>query len=190
MAKQIQLISLDESWNNIEHIIIDLLNRFNSLNKIDKDTKYLIGKYLLKYIFQKLTTCSIEFETSMGGLMTYVSSNKYPFVVFYLDESKITTSKEILEYMTLDQYKSILKSLIRDFNKITNNKIIYCNFPYNNIKNIAMEESTNSPNELYLKQEIMKQHKMRKSASFKVARKIANKYSLTLDELKVRKIIS
>jgi hypothetical protein len=190
MAKEIHLISLDECWNKMEHVVINLLNDFNALSKIDKDTEYLIGKFMLKYIVQKMTTCSIEFDNTTDGLVTYISSSVYPFVMFYLDESKITQEKEILEYMSLERYTKMMRKFVRDFNKITNNRIMYCEFPYNGIKNIALEESTNTPNELYLKLEIMKQHKLKKTSPFKVAVKLADKYSLKLDELKIRKIIS
>lgn len=190
MKRSIEVLSLDDAWNKMEHKVIDLLCKFNSLENINKDTKYLIGKYLLTFVLQSITTCSIEFENTTEGLITYISSKKYPFKIFYLDESKITNNKEILEYMDMKTFLVMLKSIIKDINIASNNRIILCDFPYTNIKNISFDEYTNTPNELYLKTEIMKQHKLKRRSTIETVFKVCHKYSVKLDELKIRKIIS
>jgi len=157
---------------------------------IDRDAKRIIGKILLKYILRMITTCSIEFDNTAQGLFTYLSTARYPFVIFYLDENRITHDKEILEHMSYDEYVILLKELVRDFNQVTNYRIINCEFPHDMLKNISMGQVTKSPSELALKMEILLQHYQRKKLPMKRIQEVASRYSIELNDLQKRKVVS
>lgn len=190
MKKSIQFISFDDAWNKMEYKVIDILLEYGCLGALDKDAKILIGKIMMKYVLRKITTCSIDFDNTKDGLFTYLSTTRYPFVVFYLDESKITRDKEILEYYSYNEFVSFFKDLVRDINQVTNYKIIKCEFPYNQVKNISMGEITTTPAELELKKQILLQHVQQKKLPLKRIQEVASRYSVDLDELKLRKITS
>src|SRR5690554_6681373 len=99
MAKKINILSLDYIWETIEYEIINLLNDYDALDSVDKDTFHLIGHHLLKYIIRQITTCTVDFDQTEEGLQTFLSTERYPFNIFYIDYDDISSNKEILEYM-------------------------------------------------------------------------------------------
>lgn len=192
MEKQIQLISIDEVWDTLERQIIDELFKFGCFQakKIDKDGKIIIGQILLKYLLRRITTTSIYFENTLDGIISTLNNYEYPFVIFYIDDSKISHSKEILEIIEYNEFINLLKELIRDFNQVLNFRIISCRFPYTIIKNLNMGEATKTHTELVLKTEIMLQHYQRKKLPMKRIQKVASKYFVELTELQQRKVMS
>lgn len=188
MAKKINILSLDYIWETIEYEIINLLNDYDALDSVDKDTFHLIGHHLLKYIIRQITTCTVDFDQTEEGLQTFLSTERYPFNIFYIDYDDISSNKEILEYMDKETFVKKLKGMIRDFNKITNNRILELKFPYKNKKNISLGEDTKTEEALKIKKEILLQHKQKKKTPIKTILKLCKKYSIVLDELKIRKI--
>lgn len=189
MKRRINVLSLDYAWDTIEYKIINLLSDYGALDTVDKDTFYLIGHFLLKYILKEITTCSINFESGTKGLETTLSTSKYPFNIFYIDYSNISDNKEILEYIDKKEFTKKLKSMVRDFNKITNHKIMEIKFPYQDIKNKSLSEISGSEEDLFLKKSILFQHKSKTKTPMKDILKLCKKYSIVLDELKIRKIL-
>lgn len=185
----IHIINFDYIWDQIEHKLIDLLHEYDSISKPDKDMIYLIGNYTLKYILKTITTCSISFDNTPSGLLTPTSTKRYPFVVFFVDYNNINLKKEILEYIQYDDFINILKKLIKDFNKITNNKIIELKLDSYH-KSIIMKEETKTEFELEIKNEILKQVYVKNKRDLKTIKKLCKKYTVPLDTLKIRKIFS
>lgn len=188
MSKRINVLSLDYAWDAIEYKIINLLNDYGALESPDKDSYNIIGHYLLRYIIKQITTCSIDFDRTEEGLVTTLSTGRYPFNIFYIDYNSISDNKEILEYIDKKEFIKKLKSMIRDFNKITNNRILEITFPFSDRKNVSLKEETFLDEDLLLKESILFQYKLKPKTPTKTIFKLSKKYSVILDELKIRKI--
>lgn len=186
--RKIQLISLDEAWDKIEKSIVDTLWEYD-IKTIHKDAKILIGRIMIEYILNKITTCNIEFENTVNGIITRLSSKKYPFVIFYIDENKINKNKEILKIIDYVTFLKLLRELVRDLNTITNNRVLWLKFPFDLIKNVSISENGNSPQETYLKSEILHNYAQKKKVPIQRILKTVGKYDMKLSELQKRKVI-
>ena len=188
MGKEIHFLSIDDLWDKKEVEIIDTLYRYGCLDRVDKDFKIIVGSILLKALLRRLTTCSIRFEGGLEGLETSLGHCEYPYVCFYWDKGKINRDKEILEHINYEEFVVMLEEFIRDFNTITNHKILTYEFPYP-FKNLTLGEKTKTDTEIDIKLEILKSIQKRKNPIKKIT-KLASKYGITLSNLQKRKIFT
>ena len=159
-----------------------------------------IEKYLeLEQIGELINHLLSKFDADIYDIYPDERVCHYDFAIIYkksLDSNELgpdgkllpNIQKEILEYISYEDFLKMMGEFIKEFTLITNHKIMMYDYPYD-FKNLKMGEETKTETERDIKLEIIK-HIHKKKTPMKKVMQIASKYGITLSEPQKRKILS